>query len=383
MKEFNSPEDHIKAIKVSAPTIYFRPHALEKPAAWFRDVFGPMPFYSVKANSDLAVLGALWRNGIRAFDIASIVEARQIRQAFPEAILGYLHTVKTSEAIAESYFEQGCRIFALDSHSELDKILTATEYADDLTLVVRVGIKNSSALVALDDKFGAGTQLSIDLVRTARPHAAKIGVSFHVGSQAMQPQSYVSALEHCGAVIRDAGVHVEVLNVGGGFPALYPGFAEPPSLSEYQFQIQDALARLGLDNMAVWCEPGRALVSHAESLLTRIEHVTDDAIFINDGIYGALFDAGEIGWRFPARAFGADGALKAGAETRPRIVYGPTCDSADKLHHRVYLPVDLAIGDFVEFGCLGAYGRAFSTRFNGFGTYECVQVRDDPWPNCY
>ena len=383
MKIYDSPRDHIQAVRVADPVLYFRPHALLKPADWFVETFSPTAFYSVKANSGSHITAQLWSRGITHFDIASIVEARQIKAAFTDSVLGFLHTVKSAEAIEEAYFAHGCRIFALDSVRELTKILKATHNAPDLTLIVRVAIDNSSAILALDDKFGADFDLAIALLKQARSKAAKTGLSFHVGSQAMDPQSFVDALSYLKTIETAAGGDVDIFDIGGGFPALYPQFAEPPAIDTYKTMIESYLnANMGAQ-AEIWCEPGRALVSHAESLLARVEHITDDAVFINDGVYGVLHDAGEIGWRFPVRSFKADGALMDANDLEAKIVFGPTCDSADKLHHKIALPRTIDVGDFIEFGCVGAYGTAFSSRFNGFGAYETVIVKDDPWPNFY
>jgi ornithine decarboxylase len=130
----------------------------------------------------------------------------------------------------------------------------------------------------------------------------------------------------------------------------------------------------------LWCEPGRALSAEYASVLVRVEKRRGDQLYINDGAYGALFDAAHIGWRFPVKLVRED---DSGLRDMPFSFYGPTCDDMDHMAGPFYLPADMGPGDYIEIGMLGAYGCAMRTAFNGFGTVAKVIVEDEPMATLY
>lgn len=382
MIAFDTPHHLAQAITPDLPVFCFRPERIKTAAKWFLETYPADPFYAVKANPAPHVLDALWEAGIRNFDVASAFECELIATRFPEARMAFLHPVKNRRAIHRAYHAFGVRIFVLDTFDELQKILDETGNATDLTLIVRIGVSNSGATLPLTGKFGANEVDAPDLLRAARAHADELGVSFHVGSQAMNPAAWVTAMADLSRIIISAGVTVDIVDVGGGFPAIYAD-TPPPSMDTYAAYVTDAFEEMMvLENADLWCEPGRALVAGCESLLTRIDLAKPGAIYLNDGAFGALYDAVHERWKFPMRALSGDGR-KLGGETAAYTVYGPTCDSADKFPDPVQLPADLREGDYIEFGNIGAYGRSMAGRFNGFGASETLIVRDDPWPNLY
>ncbi|NBC20341.1 MAG: type III PLP-dependent enzyme [Alphaproteobacteria bacterium] len=381
MDSVRSPIDLVLNDAPDRPVFCFRPARLEAAARWFRDVFPARPFYAVKANPSAHVLDTLWKAGIDAFDVASDGEAERVAQRFASAELAFMHPIKNRRAIARAYHEFGCRRFVLDTQGELDKILEATGQARDLTLLVRVGVSNQGATLPLTGKFGAREQDAPALLRAARAVSAELGVSFHVGSQALSPPAWHTAMADLSRLIVAAGVTVDIVDVGGGFPGHYGGLA-PPALGDYAGVIAAAFDDMKvLENAALWCEPGRALVAESESLLVRIEGTHDGSLYLNDGGFGALYDVVHERWHFPVRALGASGRI--GGAMREWTVYGPTCDSADRFPEKLALPASLGEGDYLEFGNIGAYGRAMAGRFNGFGEYETVMTRDAPWPSLY
>jgi ornithine decarboxylase len=337
--------------------------------------------FAVKANSSPWMLDAIWAGGVRGFDVASERELEMTSQRFPTAQLAFMHPVKSRKAIARAYFDFGVRTFVLDHEEELAKILAETNHADDLTLVVRLAVSNDGASLPLTGKFGASAQQAPALLRAARRHAAKLGVSFHVGSQCLRPVTYRAAMRDTGRLIVTAGVTVDVVDVGGGFPAAYPG-REPPALVHYIAAIKAAWDDMPvLRNAELWCEPGRALCAEAGALLVRVELRKGDRLYLNDGAYGSLFDATHADWRYPVRLVRPSG--RAAERLVPFTTYGPTCDSIDQGRHTILLPEDAREGDYIEFGMLGAYGVAMQTRFNGFGQTLDVEVRDEPWASLY
>ena len=211
--------------------------------------------------------------------------------------------------------------------------------------------------------------------------AAELGVSFHVGSQCMAPAAYRAAMMEASRLIARAGVTVDIVDVGGGFPSVYPGLVPPP-LEDYVSAIESAFEdMMVLENADLWCEPGRALIAEAVSVLTRVELVKGDAVYMNDGSYGTLFDMVHARWPFPMRVHRAGGEVSE--QTAEYRLYGPTCDSIDSMPGPYTLPADIREGDVIEFGMLGAYGTAMATRFNGFGDVDTVKVNDFPWVSLY
>ncbi len=362
------------------PVTLVRPHAAARAARFFVEKFPGRSMYAVKANPSPELLRILWDSGITHYDVASIAEVRLVARTLPGATLCFMHPVKAEEAIHEAYFTHGVRVFSLDSLEELDKIVRATREASDLTLCVRLRVSSEHSKLSLASKFGAAPHEAKDLLFAARQAADALGICFHVGSQAMTPEAYAQAMERVRAAIVEAAVTVDVVDVGGGFPSSYPGM-EPPPLERYFEVIGRAFESLPVSySSELWCEPGRALCAEYASVVVRVEKRRGDELYINDGAYGALFDAAHIGWRFPV-------TLLRETESRARDVafsfYGPTCDDLDHMAGPFELPADIQAGDYIEIGMLGAYGSAMRTAFNGFGSDETVIVGDEPMATLY
>jgi ornithine decarboxylase len=367
----------------------FRPHRLLHGARWFTQHFPGEVYYAVKANPSVHFLKSLWEGGVRGFDVASLTEVKLVSSLFPNARLAFMHPVKNRSVIAEAYFVHGVRRFVLDSLGELEKIMSATNHATDLTLVVRFAVASYGSSLPLTGKFGVSADESTLLLQESRKCGNRLGISFHVGSQAMKPLAYDMALSLVADQIEAAGVTVDVVDVGGGFPSVYDMEAPPP-MEEYMATVVASVQRLpAFANASLWCEPGRALSAEGEGLLTRIEgvksHGDKRAIYLNDGSFGALYDVIHEQWKYPCRVVTSTGAAAEQDESDlvPFAVYGPTCDSADKFPEPVMLPRSMVEGDYLEWGNIGAYGRCMATSFNGFGSYETVTVTDSPWPSLY
>jgi len=336
--------------------------------------------YAVKANPSPDLLQILWDSGITHYDVASIAEVRLVAKTLPKATLCFMHPVKAEEAIEEAYFSHGVRVFSLDSLDELEKIVRATRNAGDLTLCVRLRVSSDLAKLSLASKFGCSADEAKALLQATRQAADSLGICFHVGSQAMSPDAYSQAMERVRLAIVEASVLVDVIDVGGGFPSLYPDM-EPPALEHYFRTIHRAFEDLPISYSAeLWAEPGRALCAEYSSLLVRVERRRGDELYINDGAYGALFDAAHLGWRFPVKLLREQES--AGDETEYSL-YGPTCDDLDHMAGPFVLPGDVKAGDYIEIGMLGAYGSAMRTAFNGFGTELVAQVDDEPMATLY
>jgi ornithine decarboxylase len=387
---YHTPLDLVRDRSPERPVALARPDAVAVAARWFQDNFKGDVFYAVKANPSPWVIETLVANGVTSFDVASIPEIELVAAYAPNARLAFMHPVKSRSAISRAYHEFGVTTFAFDTHEELTKILEATGGARDLTLMVRLAVSAVGAAYSLSGKFGVETHEASSLLLAARQATqGRLGVAFHVGSQCMRPTAFQAAMAQASRAIVRAGVMVDIVDVGGGFPSVYPGMV-PPDMADYVDSIERGFAEMMVhEDTELWCEPGRALVAEASSILTKVELKKGDALYLNDGSYGSLFDAAHTKWPFPVKLFraaedGEDGeAREVEGPLRPFRFYGPTCDSLDHMPGPFWLPDDIREGDYVEIGMLGAYGVAMNTRFNGFGDAETAIVEDAPMASMF
>ncbi len=362
------PRLHPAAL-AAAPLLTAWPDRVRQAGAAFRSAFGGAVAYAVKANPASWALSALMAAGVRRYDIASIDEAATVRAIDPTAELAFMHPVKSRPAIASAHADFGCRITCCDHPDELAKIREETGGASDVVVMVRLTVPNTAALLPLTGKFGAEQDAAIALLRETDRCGLAAGLTFHVGSQCLNPNAFRDALRVANRVAGKAGVPIAQLNVGGGFPAPYPG-VKPPPLEHYAAAILDEKARSPhLAAAELWVEPGRALVASAATLEVTVELRRDDALYINDGAFGALYDAAQLGWRYPVRLL-----RPSTAPTQAFRLFGPTCDCDDVINGPFELPADIGEGDRLEISMMGAYGAAMATRFNGFGVYR-EQIR--------
>ncbi len=380
LRSFDSVPAFLAAHAPDQPVACVRPHAARAAAAAVLSAFRAVsatPYYAVKSNPSPLLLKTLLDAGYRHFDVASTVELETVAALGPQAQPAYFNPVKSRAAIADAYQHHGVRVFALDHLDELEKINQTVGAQSPLDLVVRLAVSNDGAALPLAGKFGASMFDAPALLQAARARVDRLGVSFHVGSQCMTPDAYARALRETARLVERAGVAIDIVNVGGGFPALYPGM-EPPPLSAYVAAIARGLdAAPAFAGAERWFEPGRVVCADFESLLVRVELRKGDALYVSDGAYGALFDAAHWRWRFPARALRPGGELTGAPQ--PYRLFGPTCDAGDAMPGPFHMAADVREGDWIEFGALGAYGRTMRTPFNGFGAFTEVEMRDTPW----
>ncbi len=370
----------VAAERPTEPLHCLRPRLIQATARRFLAAFPGEVMYAVKCNPEPRVLRALWAGGVRQFDCASPAEVALVRQMFgASAEIRYMHPVKARPAIRDAFRLHHVRDFALDSTEELAKIRDEARHERRPTrggigLHVRLALPKGDAFYDLSGKFGAPAELAASLLAEARPHAERLGLCFHVGSQTMEPAAYRNALDLAKTVIERSRVAVDVIDVGGGFPVAYPGLTPPP-LEAYVAAIADGVAALGRPGIRLWAEPGRALVAPGVSVVVQVQLRRGDALYVNDGIYGSLSDAGAPGFKFPARLLRPDGAS---GTAKAFALFGPTCDSVDRMQGPFLLPDDVREGDYIEIGQLGAYGGALRTSFNGFDRAQLVEVGDRP-----
>ena len=381
MQKFKSVEKLVNQLKPTEPVYCIRRDSINIASKFFQNKFPGKILYAVKTNPHPLVLKTIVESGINDFDIASIKEVEAIRSVSPDAKCSYMHTVKSKESINEAYFKYNIKTFSIDTKDELIKILNSTNQAKDLELFVRVAVSNEHAEIDLSKKFGAQTSEAIGLYRLTKQYAKKIGLSFHVGSQCMHPISYSKGINEIKYIIKKTKIVPDVINIGGGFPTIYPDLV-PQSLDSYFEEIKNSLNKLKLEKKPeIICEPGRAIVAESGSTIVRVNLRKKQKLYINDGTYGTLFDAGVPNIVYPSRI------ITSGRIISKKLTsfdfYGPTCDSMDYMKGPFILPNNIKEGDYIELGQLGAYGLTFRTQFNGYYSDSIYEVCDDPIMTMY
>ena len=381
MQKFKSVEELVNQLRPTKPVYCIRRDSINIASKFFQNKFPGKILYAVKTNPHPLVLKTIVESGINDFDIASIKEVEAIRSVSPDAKCSYMHTVKSKESINEAYFNYNIKTFSIDTKDELIKILNSTNQAKDLELFVRVAVSNEHAEIDLSKKFGAQTSEAIGLYRLTKQYAKKIGLSFHVGSQCMHPISYSKGINEIKYIIKKTKIVPDVINIGGGFPTIYPDLV-PQSLDSYFEEIKNSLNKLKLEKKPeIICEPGRAIVAESGSTIVRVNLRKKQKLYINDGTYGTLFDAGVPNIVYPSRI------ITSGRIISKKLTsfdfYGPTCDSMDYMKGPFILPNNIKEGDYIELGQLGAYGLTFRTQFNGYYSDSIYEVCDDPIMTMY
>tara|TARA_B100000073_G_scaffold267893_1_gene227492 strand:+ start:56 stop:1234 length:1179 start_codon:yes stop_codon:yes gene_type:complete len=381
MQKFKSVDKLVDQLKPTEPVYCIRRDSINIASKFFQNKFPGKILYAVKTNPHPLVLKTIVESGINDFDIASIKEVEAIRSVSPDAKCSYMHTVKSKESINEAYFKYNIKTFSIDTKDELIKILNSTNQAKDLELFVRVAVSNEHAEIDLSKKFGAQTSEAIGLYRLTKQYAKKIGLSFHVGSQCMHPISYSKGINEIKYIIKKTKIVPDVINIGGGFPTIYPDLV-PQSLDSYFEEIKNSLNKLKLEKKPeIICEPGRAIVAESGSTIVRVNLRKKQKLYINDGTYGTLFDAGVPNIVYPSRI------ITSGRIISKKLTsfdfYGPTCDSMDYMKGPFILPNNIKEGDYIELGQLGAYGLTFRTQFNGYYSDSIYEVCDDPIMTMY
>jgi len=381
MQKFKTVDEMVSQLKPERPIYCIRKKSIQLASKIFQKKFPGKILYAVKTNPHPEVLRTIIQSGIENFDVASIKEIQEVKKINPKLKCSYMHTVKSRESIKEAYFKYGVKTFSLDTKEELIKIIETTNEAKDLELFVRVSVSNEHAEIDLSKKFGALNTEAVGLLRLVKQYAKKIGLSFHVGSQCMHPISYEKGIIELGDIIKKTKIMPDYINVGGGFPTIYPDLV-PQSLENYFKVIKESLKNLKLNKLPkIICEPGRAIVAESGSTIVKVNLRKKQKLYINDGTYGTLFDAGVPNIVYPSRLI-TDGRAVSKKLTSFDF-FGPTCDSMDYMKGPFVLPNNVKENDYIELGQLGAYGLTFRTHFNGFYSDEIYEVEDKPIMTMY
>ncbi|HEY0291248.1 MAG TPA: ornithine decarboxylase [Hansschlegelia sp.] len=386
MQKFETAREAALALRPDRPLYGFRPAVLEQDAGAFLKAFRGETAYAVKTNGEPFVLETLTRAGVSAFDVASPAEFAAARAADPKARLYYMHPVKAQSDVRLALETYGIRAIALDHEDEVAKILRVVRAQDlapeDVTLFVRLATKGHAAY-ELSKKFGAAPAHAVELVQRIDRIGFRVGLTFHVGSQVEDLESYERAIATAAWVKGRSGVEIAALDIGGGFPAQYgrdpkkPGLPAP-DVTSLVSRIQREVDEWGLGDLPLIAEPGRVIVARCLSVVVRVLLKKGQRLYINDGIWSSLSDSWTGKLLLPARLI-RDPArrLKSGAaapKLTPYRVCGATCDSVDILSRPFWLPDTVDTGDWIEIGHIGAYSLALRTRFNGFYPDDFVEL---------
>ena len=340
---------------------------------FFAKSFNGRVLYAVKANPLTEIMAAALEGGAYGFDIASIPEAQSTIALAPGNRSFYMNPVKDRADISLSYSSHGIRTYVVDHMAELDKLFDRLPGDDpDVTIFLRLATQNTSAIFDLSSKFGASPAQITEMAQVlSKKTSWRIGLAFHVGSQTIDTASFVEAITLAENTIVEAGVEFQALDVGGGFPGDYLNSSND-SLEQTIAAINQTISQSSvLSKLEIYCEPGRALVQSCMSLFAKVQLRKTDMLYIAEGVYGGLLSSQN--WlQFPAKAW-RDGSPLAGV-TQEYTIFGPTCDSLDKLGFPYALPHDITEGDWVQFENIGAYSTSLRTTFNGFYTSEIVMV---------
>lgn len=374
---WSKPTELLRTQEPEHPVLFFAPAILQYTAKRFMAGFPGLVTYAVKSNPEEMVIQNLDAAGIEGYDVASVYEIELIRRVAPGAAMHYNNPVRTRSEIARAV-ELGVKSFSVDSRSELAKLAEIVPPAGT-EISVRFKLPVDGAAYNFGAKFGATTELAAELLAEAARLGFTPSLTFHPGTQCTDPMAWDSYIRAAAGIAKAAGIAIARLNVGGGFPS-HRLSELLPSL-EPIFELIDRVTgeAFGDARPALVCEPGRGMVAEAFSLATRVRAVRDAGhVFLNDGVYGGLAELPIIGIIDRVDVIDPDAHPRTGP-ARPRIVFGPTCDSVDRLPGELALPGDIAEGDYVIFHGMGAYSTVTNTRFNGFGEMEiatAMSLRD-------
>ena len=383
MQKFKSVEELVNQLRPDKPVYCIRKKSILSASIFFQKNFPGKILYAVKTNPHPEVIKTLLKSGINQFDVASVEEIKAVRKFDQVSKCSFMHTIKSREDISEAYFKYGVKTFALDTKDELIKIIESTSNAKDLELFVRVAVSNEHAEIDLSKKFGAINSEAAGLLRLVKQHSKKIGLSFHGGSQCMHPISYSKGISEIANIIKKTKIVPDYLNIGGGFPTIYPDLI-PPSLESYFDEIKKGLENLKIEKLPeIICEPGRALVAESGSTIVRVNLRKKQKLYINDGTYGTLFDAGTPNIVFPSKMIKDNSNKIISKKLTAFDFYGPTCDSMDYMKGPFLLPNNIKENDYIELGQLGSYGLTFRTQFNGFYSDKIYEVEDNAIMSLY
>lgn len=370
---FDSVEELLRSYRPVDPVYCIFPQVYTENAAAFVRGFPGRVLYAVKANDHPYVLRAIHAGGVRHYDCASLPEIAGVREICAESTCYFMTPVRLRGAAAAAQRDYGIRHFMVDHLSGIELLQREIDMSTSVVFA-RMAVFHDSAMITLSNRFGAPPEDVPAIMQAIAAAGAEPALAFNVGSSVTSPDAYRHSLKLAAGVLDALPFPVRLLDIGGGFPRAYPGFDVPP-LTDYFTAIAKDARQLRLSEDAdIFAEPGRALAAPGLSAVVEVCLRKENRLFLNDGMYGIFWELRFPGHkRYPVRVF-RDGKRIAGTTDRFRL-FGPTCDSSDELPGDVDLPADVRPGDYLEFGCIGAYSLSGRTSFNGFRSDQVVTIR--------
>lgn len=374
---WDTPLDFLRAHQPESPVLLFAPEALQAKAQEFIAGFPGMVTYAVKSNPDPMVVANLAAAGIRGFDVASPAEIEMVSALAPDAAMHFNNPVRSRKEIAFAR-DHGVVSYSVDSRTELAKLMEIVPpdaVPGGVEITARFKLPVQGAAYNFGAKFGATKELAAELLAEIAAHGYRASLTFHPGTQCSDPSAWESYIHAAADIAKGAGVRIERLNVGGGYPSHRDADKAPPLADIFATIDRATTEAFGADRPQLVCEPGRGLVGDAFALIAQIKAIRDDRhVFLNDGIYGALAESAFVGMPDRIEVYSPEGKRRTGGPV-PRVTFGPTCDSVDKLPGEPVLPSDAVEGDFIVVHGMGAYTTVTNTRFNGFGDLTISTAR--------
>ncbi len=362
---WTNPTEFLRNQQPENPVLFFSPPVVQATARRFLEGFPGLVTYAVKSNPGEEVVENLVAAGVNGFDCASPFEIDLIRRLAPDAAIHYNNPVRSRVEI-EHAVKRKVMSYSVDSASELAKLIEMVPSAG-VEISVRFKLPVAGAAYNFGAKFGATEDVAVELLRTVAAAGYIASITFHPGTQCTDPNAWGSYIREAAVIAHNAGVRIARLNVGGGFPN-HRALGVLPQLEAIFATIDRVTTEsFGEARPALVCEPGRGLCGDAFAVAAKVKALRDGAhVFLNDGIYGSLLEFSQIGIIDRIDVLDPQGQRRSGA-LQGHIVFGPTCDSVDRLPGDVPLPVDIEEGDYVVFQGMGAYSTVTNSRFNGFG----------------
>ena len=368
MLTFPFERDFLEGLKYQTPFFLFSKMKIVEKFDEFKKFFPHADIhYALKANAEPAVLETLLGAG-SGFEAASVYELNMLKEAKvpPEKII-YGTSIKPASHIRE-FFDYGVTRFAFDSANELEKIAAC---APGSKVYVRVIVSDAGSVFKFSQKFGTDKENAVLLLQKAKELGLQpYGISFHVGSQASNPLAWANAIKGLSKVfeqLKESGIEIEVLNLGGGYPCMYDSMETELSLKEIAKNTLEQYKKLPYQPKLI-LEPGRGLIAQTgvlvASVIGRVERKGGTWLFLDAGVYNALFEA--MAYQGSTRY--KVSSLRSSYDCGEMLfsLAGPTGDSPDIITQEALLPQDMEVGDKLIFKDVGAYSLVASSRFNGF-----------------
>lgn len=363
-----APES-LMPLKYKTPYLLFDLNRLEKRYQEFTNYFTDVTVhYAVKCNPETGILKKLSSLG-SSFEIASFNEYKLLEAIGVSASKIMFSAPVKPPADIKAAFKAGVDRFAVDCFSEIDKVATN---APGSKVYVRIAVSDLGSKWPLSQKFGAPPREVLELMQYALELGLQTyGLTFHVGSQSTDTNSWEFAIQTVGSLMKDLeknGIKIQMLDLGGGFPAKYT--EDVPELDEISILVMSALKKYIPYKVEYTIEPGRGLVGEAglivSSVISRTTRGNKNWLYLDIGAYNGMMETQSTQGSLLYPLQSSKDTTKDGKDKLSFVVTGPSCDSLDTMFDAAKLAKNITLGDDVYIGSAGAYTLSYASSFNGF-----------------